>query len=41
MIVSCILPNNRKYEVTFNDLTTREDCGTRGQAMETIDRAIS
>ncbi|CAF4129993.1 unnamed protein product, partial [Rotaria sordida] len=30
-------PNKRKYEVTFNDLTTREDCGTRDQAIETID----
>ncbi|CAF1276298.1 unnamed protein product, partial [Rotaria sordida] len=35
------LPKNRKYEVTFNDFTTREDCGTRDQAIETINRAIA
>ncbi|CAF4463410.1 unnamed protein product, partial [Rotaria sp. Silwood2] len=35
------LPEDKKYEVTFNDLTTREDCGMRDQAIETIDQAIS
>ncbi|CAF1442881.1 unnamed protein product [Adineta steineri] len=34
-----ILPNDGNYEVTFNDLTTRKECGTQDQAIETINRA--
>ncbi|CAF4647183.1 unnamed protein product [Rotaria sp. Silwood2] len=36
-----ILSKDREYEVTFNDLTVREDMGTIDQAIKTIDRAIS
>ncbi|CAF3995055.1 unnamed protein product, partial [Rotaria sordida] len=35
------LSKDREYEVTFNDLTVREDMGTIDQAIETIDKAIS
>ncbi|CAF4777886.1 unnamed protein product [Rotaria sp. Silwood1] len=36
-----ILSKDREHEVTFNDLTVREDMGTIDQAIQTIDRAMS
>ncbi|CAF3416542.1 unnamed protein product [Rotaria sp. Silwood2] len=35
------LKDGRTYEVAFNDLTVRKDCGTIDQAIKTIDSAFS
>ena len=37
-LTNCI--NNGEYQVTFNDLIARQDCGTIDQAIETIDNAV-
>ncbi|CAF4746135.1 unnamed protein product, partial [Rotaria sp. Silwood2] len=35
------LKDSKAYEVAFNDLTVRQDCGSIDQAIETIDCAVS
>ncbi|CAF3887940.1 unnamed protein product [Rotaria sordida] len=35
------LKGDKEYEIEFNDLTAREDCGTIDQAKQTIDKAVS
>ncbi|CAF3935562.1 unnamed protein product, partial [Didymodactylos carnosus] len=35
------LKDGSVYEVAFNDLTVRQDCGARDQAIETINQAVS